>query len=405
MRENPRMSTIAAREVAILGSTGSIGTQALDVIARSEGRLVVRALAAGARSPDLLAEQVARTGADIVGVSTPAAANRMLARLDALGCRRPRTLEVGEEAAAAVAARGVPIVLNALAGAAGLTATAATLRAGSTLALANKESLVIGGPLVTALAAPGQIIPVDSEHSALAQCLRSGRLSEVSRLILTASGGPFRNLTRFQLRAVTPEQALEHPTWSMGPLVTVNSATLFNKGLELIEAHLLFGIPLEQIEVVVHPQSIVHSMVEFCDGSTLAQASPPDMRLPIAVALAWPERMPGVIPGMDWSRPSQWTFVPLDGSLFPAVDLARRAARHSGAAPAVCNAANEVAVATFLAGGCAFTDIIDLVGAVLGDYLADPLAQRPCTTIEDLIACDAWARGRARSRLGPAARG
>lgn len=399
----PDPSAAPPREIAVLGATGSIGTQALDVIARSGGRLRAVALAAGASSPDLLAEQVARTGASVVGVTTQAAATRMLARLDALGVAHPRTLEIGENSAAEVARRGAPIVLNGLAGAAGLSATAATLTAGATLALANKESLVIGGPLITGLAAPGQIVPVDSEHSALAQCLRAGRSDEVARLILTASGGPFRTFNRARLRAVTPEQALDHPTWSMGPLVTINSATLFNKGLELIEAHLLFGVPLDRIEVVVHPQSIVHSMVEFWDGSTIAQASPPDMRLPIAVALAWPDRVPAVIAGLDWTRPGQWTFLPLDGTLFPAVDIARRAAAHGGAAPAVCNAANEVAVATFLAGGCGFTDIMDLVAAVLADFLADP-GTVPAT-IDDLIERDRWARARARSRLGAAAHG
>ncbi len=246
------------------------------------------------------------------------------------------------------------VVLNGITGAVGLRPTLAALDAGNTLALANKESLIIGGPLVTARAKPGQIVPVDSEHSALAQCLRGGRADEVRRLVLTASGGPFRGRSREDLHDVTPEQALAHPTWSMGPVVTVNSATLVNKGLEVIEAHLLFGIPFDRIEVVVHPTSVVHSMVEFHDGSTLAQASPPSMLIPISLGLGWPDRVPDAAPPVDWTVPTAWEFFPLDEEAFPAVALAREAGERGGTAPAVYNAANEVCVEAFLAGRLRF---------------------------------------------------
>jgi 1-deoxy-D-xylulose-5-phosphate reductoisomerase len=273
------------------------------------------------------------------------------------------------------------------------------------LALANKESLVIGGPLVQAAAAPGQIVPVDSEHSALAQALRGGAASEVRRLVLTASGGPFRGLAASELGDVTVEQALDHPTWSMGPVVTINSATLMNKGLEVIEAYLLFGLPLERIDVVVHPQSIVHSMVEFFDGSTLAQVSPPDMRLPIALGLAWPHRVADAAPSMDWSTAHTWTFEPLDEDAFPAVRLARKAAAAGGTAPAVLNAANEEAVDAFLNARLPFTGIIASVASVLETHLtgtSDVPGVSITTsgvTLEVVLAADAWARTAARELL------
>ena len=253
------------------------------------------------------------------------------------------------------------MVLNGVTGAVGLAATLAALDAGRTLALANKESLITGGSLVTRRAAPGQIVPVDSEHSTIAQCLRGGAPEEVRRLVLTASGGPFRGWSRDRLATVTPEQALAHPTWNMGPSNTLNSATLVNKGLELIEAHLLFGVGLDRIAVVVHPQSIVHSMVEYTDGATIAMASPPDMRLPIALALAWPDRVPGAAPALDWSKAATWTFEPLDEEAFPAVRLAREAAAAGGTAPAVYNAANEECLDAFMAGKIPFTGIVDTV--------------------------------------------
>ncbi len=285
------------------------------------------------------------------------------------------------------------MVLNGITGAVGLGPTLAALAAGATLALANKESLVAGGALVTAAAAPGQIVPVDSEHSALAQCLRGGRAAEVDRLVLTASGGPFRGRRRAELADVTVAEALAHPTWDMGPMVTLNSATLINKGLELIEAHLLFGIPYDRIDVVVHPQSIVHSMVTFRDGATLAQASPPDMRLPIGLALAWPERLPGAAPSCRWDTAQSWTFEPLDDDAFPGVRLARAAGALGGCVPAVLNAANEEAVGAFLAGACPFVGITDTLARVLDaadEWSADP------ATVADVLAAQDWARARAR---------
>jgi 1-deoxy-D-xylulose-5-phosphate reductoisomerase len=296
---------------------------------------------------------------------------------------------------AEVAGRPADVVLNGLPGAVGIESTLAALAAGSTLALANKESLIMGGELVTAAAAPGQLVPVDSEHSALAQCLRAGGAGEVRRLVLTASGGPFRGRSREELAGVTPAEALAHPTWSMGPLVTTNSATLVNKGLEVIEAHLLFGVPFDRIDVVVHPQSVVHSMVEFTDGSTVAQCSPPDMRLPIALALGWPDRVPGAAPSCDWTTAATWEFFPLDDAAFPAVALARRVGAAGGTYPAVYNAANEVCVEGFLAGGVPFTEIVDTVARVVDDHV--PPSGRP--RVEDVVSADGWARERARQLL------
>jgi 1-deoxy-D-xylulose-5-phosphate reductoisomerase len=275
----------------------------------------------------------------------------------------------------------------------GLRPTLAALEAGNTLALANKESLIIGGPLVTRLARPGQIVPVDSEHSALAQCLRAGAPEEVRRLVLTASGGPFRGWSPDRLAGVTPEQALAHPTWSMGPVISVNSATLVNKGLEVIEAHLLFGLPFERIEVVVHPTSVVHSMVEFTDGSTVVQASPPTMLIPLAVALSWPDRVPDAAPAVDWSVPQTWDFHPLDQEAFPAVALARAAGERGGTAPAVYNAANEVCVAAFLAGELPFSDIVPTIAAAMTTHDV-PLSEHDLT-VADVLAADSWARAEA----------
>ncbi|MFW6203932.1 MAG: 1-deoxy-D-xylulose-5-phosphate reductoisomerase, partial [Actinomycetota bacterium] len=286
-------------------------------------------------------------------------------------------------------------VLNGITGSIGLRPTLAALDAGRTLALANKESLIVGGPLVTARAKPGQIVPVDSEHSALAQCLRGGRHDEVRRLVLTASGGPFRGRGRDELAGVTPEQALAHPTWDMGRVITVNCATLVNKGLEVIEAHLLFDVPFDAIDVVVHPQSIVHSMVEFVDGSTLAQASPPSMKIPIAVALGWPDRVPDAAPGCDWTGATTWEFAPLDDEAFPAVTLAREAGGRGGTAPAVYNAANEECVEAFLAGRLAFPAIVDTVASVLAEHDGGNV-----TGVDDVLAAEAWARDRARGIIG-----
>ncbi|MEO6142519.1 MAG: 1-deoxy-D-xylulose-5-phosphate reductoisomerase, partial [Dermatophilaceae bacterium] len=316
------------RSIVILGSTGSIGTQALEVIAANPERFRVSAISAGGGNLDQLARQAVALGVEAVGVAhgehdiVAAAIHQMADEAGRQGFA-PH-IHVGPQASTDLAASGADVVLNGITGSIGLRPTLAALRAGSTLALANKESLIVGGPLVTAAAAPGQIVPVDSEHSAIAQCLRGGSSVEVRKLVITASGGPFRGRSRAELESVTPEQALDHPTWAMGPVVTTNSATLVNKGLEVIEAHLLFDIPFERIEVVVHPQSVVHSMVEFFDGSTLAQASPPDMRLPIALGLAWPDRVEGAASGCDWTRAATWEFFPLDQDAFPAVALARQ---------------------------------------------------------------------------------
>jgi 1-deoxy-D-xylulose-5-phosphate reductoisomerase len=398
------------RNIVILGSTGSIGTQAIDVVRRNPGRFRVTGLASGGGNPGLLARQALDLGADVVAVKRASAAEDVQLAFYAEASRRgysrgefrlPKIL-AGPSAVAEVAASPCDVVLNAVTGAAGLASTLAALDAGRTLALANKESLIIGGPLVASRAAPGQIVPVDSEHSALAQCLRGGRADEVAKLVVTASGGPFRGRNRGELAGVTPEQALAHPTWKMGPVITVNCATLVNKGLEIIEAHLLFGIGFDRIEVVVHPQSVVHSMVEFSDGSTLAQASPPDMRIPIALALGWPDRVPAAAPAVDWTQSHTWSFEPLDENAFPAVSLARTAGIAGGTVPAVYNAANEECVAAFLAGGIAFTGIVDTVARVMSEYGG---ADRAVTSVGDVLAADAWARARARELTGRAASG
>lgn len=385
---------VSARAVVLLGSTGSIGSQAVDVVRRSGGRFRVVGLAAGGDRVDLLADQAAEFGVSEVAVARADAEGPLRAALADRGLTGVR-VRVGPDAAGELAGCGADVVLNGMTGAIGLRPTLAALAAGSTLALANKESLIIGGRLVTEAASPGQIVPVDSEHSAVAQCLRSGRPDEVRRLILTASGGPFRGRTRAQLAEVTPEQALAHPTWAMGPVITTNSATLVNKGLEVIEAHLLFGVPFERIDVVVHPQSIVHSMVEFTDGSTITQCSPPDMRVPIALGLGWPDRVPGVAPGLDLTRASTWEFTPLDDVAFPAVALARQVGSAGRTYPAVYNAANEECVSAFLGGRIRFLDIVDTIERVVGDHVppAGPLGLR------DVLAADAWARERARDVL------
>jgi len=395
------------RTVAILGSTGSIGTQALDVVARHPERFDVVALSAGGANPGLLARQAVDLDVSLLAVHDPAAvpAVRDAVRDRARELGRPgRDPEIlsGPDASATAAGVGADVVLNGITGSVGLLPTLAALEAGSTLALANKESLVVGGAVVkAAVRRPGQIVPVDSEHSAIAQCLRSGERGEVRRLVLTASGGPFRGRTRDELAAVTLDEALAHPTWSMGPVVTINSATLMNKGLELIEAHLLFDVPVADIAVVVHPQSVVHSMVEFHDGATIAQASPPDMRLPIALGLSWPERLDHVSTPNDWSAPVSWDFEPLDDAVFPSVGLARAAAAASPLHPAVLNTANEEAVAAFRGGGLGFLGIVDLVGRVLDDADARVGAWTAgaVATYDDVMAAQDWARARARELL------
>lgn len=349
------------RRVIVLGSSGSIGTQALEVIRANPELFRVVGLATGSQR-DVLREQA--EAFDVAHVAVGAEAAEQLVR------------DVEAD-----------VVLNGITGSVGLGPTLAALETGRTLALANKESLIVGGALVTGAARPGQIVPVDSEHSAIAQALRAGAASEVRRLVLTASGGPFRGRTREQLRSVSPADALAHPTWNMGRVVTTNSATLVNKGLEVIEAHLLFGIPYESIDVVVHPQSIVHSMVEFVDGSTIAQASPPDMRLPIALGLGWPDRVPGVGVPLDWTTASRWEFEPVDDEAFGAVRLAKSVGRAGSTYPAVFNAANEVAVDAFHEGAIGFLGILETVERVVDAHSAPSALTR-----ESLAEAEAWAR-------------
>jgi 1-deoxy-D-xylulose-5-phosphate reductoisomerase len=370
----------------VLGSTGSIGTQALDVIAANPDRFELVGLAAGGANPDLLARQRAETGVTNIAVADERAAHTV----------GDVTYQGPDAVTRLIENTEADVVLNALVGALGLQPTLTALASGARLALANKESLIAGGPLVLQAARPGQIVPVDSEHSALAQCLRGGSLDEVAKLVLTASGGPFRGWSAADLEHATPEQAGAHPTWSMGPMNTLNSASLVNKGLELIEAHLLFGIPYRRIDVVVHPQSIVHSMVTFTDGSTIAQASPPDMKLPIALALGWPARVPGVAAACDFSAASSWEFEPLDNRVFPAVELARQAGETGGCMTAVYNAANEEAAAAFLDGRIGFPAIVGTVAEVL--RAADQWAVEPAT-VDDVLEAQRWARERAQREV------
>ena len=373
--------------VVVLGSTGSVGEQALDVIRAAEGRFRVVALAAG-RSAERLAAQARELRPAAVGLVDETQAAALAAELPP-GCR----LAVGAEAVAELAAGDdADVVLNGITGSAGLAPTMRALEAGRRLALANKESLIVGGELVTALAKPGQLVPVDSEHSGLAQCLRAGRPDEVARLVVTASGGPFRGRSAADLAAVTPAQALAHPTWAMGPVITINSATLMNKGLEVIEAHLLFGVPYDRIEVVVHPQSIVHAMVEWCDGSTVAQLSMPDMRLPIGLALGWPERDERPVGRIDWTRAATLEFQPVDRATFPLLDLAVQAGRQGDTAPAALNAANEEAVDAFLAGLLPFPGIAEVVAEVSRRH-RPPAA----LDLEAVLAAERWSRGLART--------
>ena len=388
------------RKVVLLGSTGSIGTQAIDVVDAAPERFEVTALAAGGGQLELVARQAVHTRAQAVGIASGtveelSTAIKAAAEDVALAGYAPQ-LFAGPDAAARTAAwEDADVVLNGITGSIGLAPTLAALEAGHVLALANKESLIAGGPLVKAAAGPGQIVPVDSEHSALAQALRAGAAGEVDRLIVTASGGPFRGFTRRQLAGVTPAQALAHPTWDMGRMVTTNSASMVNKALEVIEAHLLFDVPLERIDVVVHPQSVVHSMVQFTDGSTIAQASPPDMRLPIALGMGWPDRVPGAAAACDWSKATSWTFEPLDEDVFPAVRLAKEASAASGTGMAVYNAANEEAVHAFHEGRIGFPAIVETIAAVLEQHA--PAGE---LTVESVLAAEQWARKAARERLG-----
>lgn len=396
------------RKVVLLGSTGSIGTQTLDVISTRRDRFDVVGLSASGGNIELLARQIVEFRPAVVALSRASKGRELMDALYAVAAekrwaqgeyRLPKLL-LGTDSSTELAAMECDVVLNAITGAAGLEPTLAALRAGTTLALANKESLVIGGRLVTEAARPGQIVAVDSEHSAFAQALRGGRREEVRRLVLTASGGPFRGRGRDELHDVTPAQALAHPTWNMGRVVTINSATLVNKGLELLEAALLYDVDLDDIVVTVHPQSIVHSMVEFFDGSTIAQASPPDMRMPIGLALTWPERLEGSAAPCDWTTASTWTFEPLDSATFPAVELARRAGKAGGTAPAVFNAANESCVDAFCDGTLGFLEITETIARCLDEHLADGHVPDEALTVEAVLAADAWGRARAAELAG-----
>ena len=393
------MSQDSRRRIVVLGATGSIGTQTLDIIRSNSDEFEVIGVSAGGGNVALLAELAIEFQVGYIALAQATVAQDLQLALYAKAAQMgyangnyelPK-LVIGPDAASQLAAVGCDVVVNGITGAVGLEPTVAALNAGTTLALANKESLVIGGVAVTSLARPGQIVPVDSEHSALAQCLRSGAPGEVRKLILTASGGPFRGKTRSELSGVTTEQALAHPTWTMGPVVTINSSTMMNKGLEIIEAHLLFDIPMDRIEVVVHPQSVVHSMVEFVDGSTIAQVSPPDMHLPIALGLTWPERLPDSTAPVDWQQASTWTFEPVDQDVFPAIALAKRVGTAAGTAPAVMNAANEVAVDEFLQGKLAYLGIVDLVAEVVEQHLREGFVPNDVLTLEAVMQAAAWA--------------
>ncbi|MDN5765876.1 MAG: 1-deoxy-D-xylulose-5-phosphate reductoisomerase [Humibacillus sp.] len=414
----PASPPLRRRRVILLGSTGSIGTQAIDIAERNRDRFEIVGLSAGGNL-ELLARQAVAMRVPVVAAASGttddlaqaiahAADNAVDSAVDSAGERAAVTgydpeLLTGPDASTALAAREADVVVNGITGAIGLAPTLATLRAGTTLALANKESLIIGGPLVKRAAGPGQLVPVDSEHSAIAQCLRGGTPDEVRRLVVTASGGPFRGRGRAELETVTVEQALAHPNFAMGPVISTNSATLVNKGLEVIEAHLLFDVPFDRIDVVVHPQQLIHSMVEFTDGSTLAQAGPPSMLVPIALGMAWPDRVPDAGPSIDWSQAATWSFEPLDHEAFPAVSLAKRVGEAGGTWPAVYNAANEVCVQAFFDGSLRFVDIVDTVAKVVERYAAEPAgdAAEPARalelTLEQVLAADLWARGAASS--------
>jgi 1-deoxy-D-xylulose-5-phosphate reductoisomerase len=341
------------REIVILGSTGSIGVQALEIVAANPNKFRVVGLSAGRKNPALLMEQAKKFNVPIVGSMAPAPQTDGVKVID------------GDNSSVEIAALPCDIVLNGITGSIGLGPTLSALAVGNKVALANKESLVAGGELVMKYGRD-KLIPVDSEHSAIFQAMLAGKESDVKKLILTASGGPFRDRT--DLSDVSVADALNHPTWSMGEVVTINSATLLNKGLEIIEAHYLFDLAYEMIEAVIHPQSVVHSLVEFNDGSTIAQASPPNMKGPIAYALAYPERINKACAPIDWSKSHTWNFSPIDNEKYPAIELAKRCGELGGGLPAVYNAANEVAVAAFLAQRIKFTAIIELVEQVVQSF-------------------------------------
>ncbi|OKL46490.1 1-deoxy-D-xylulose-5-phosphate reductoisomerase [Boudabousia liubingyangii] len=402
------------REVVLLGSTGSIGTQCLEVIESNPEKFRVTALSAGGNNLELLAAQAVAFQAPTIAIEQPRAdelADLIRLREQETGVaqlKRQIITGTGASAQAAATCSASGVVVNGINGGIGLSSTLSALDTGATLALANKESLVAGGPLVNAHQQyPGQIVPVDSEHSAIHQCLQSGLhergltmpvvtgRSEVRKLILTASGGPFRGKKRADLVDVSVEDALKHPTWAMGPVVTINSSTLMNKALELIEAHLLFDLDPEAIEPVIHPQSHIHSGVLWNDGSLLLQASPPSMLIPIALGLSWPERLSDVAPAEDFSEPFSWDFEPVDHEAFPALTLARQVAKQGGSAPAVMNAANEVAVQAFRDRKCGFLGIVDTVRQVCDEHQTVAI-----TELQELLEVQTWAVKRAQQLLG-----
>ena len=376
--------SVPIRRVSILGSTGSIGTQGLEVIAQHQDKFKVVGLSAGSNAL-VLKDQIIKFKPEVVSVKDEETKSELLK----FNFDHKFEILVGKNASAEVAKFPCDVVLNGITGAAGLLPTLETLKAGYKLALANKESLVIGGKLVLDLAQEGQIIPVDSEHSALAQCLRGEKKSEIKKLILTASGGPFRGKSKEELKNVTVEQTLNHPTWNMGPVVTINSASLMNKGLEIIEAHLLFGIDFEKIEVVVHPQSIIHSMIEFIDGSTMAQASPPNMKLPIALGLSWPDRLLDVQNPVNWAKSQSWTFENVDDKVFKAINLAKKVGKAAGSAPAAMNAANEECVSAFIERKISFLSIVEIVEQVVENHLTgSSFVNNQSLTLEKLLNVD-----------------
>ena len=380
------------KDLVILGSTGSIGVQALEIVEANPSLFRVVAITAAGSNTELLISQAKKFNVPVIGVTKNA---------DQIKAALPNATVIdGALASTEIAAITCDVVLNGITGSIGLGPTLAALRVGNRVALANKESLVAGGELVMSLAKPDQLLPVDSEHSALWQSLMGGKKSEVSKLILTASGGPFRDRT--DLSAITVAEALNHPTWSMGPVVTINSATLVNKGLEIIEAHYLFAIPYSQIEAVIHPQSVVHSMVEHVDGSTIAQASPPNMKGPISFAINHPDRVKAATAPIDWTQSHTWTFAPIDNERFPAIDLARRCGALGGGLPAIFNAANEVCVASFISGKIGFTSIVETVEEVV-QKLGGKSASAP-RDLSDVSAIEEDARAIATELLQKVAR-
>jgi len=375
------------RELVILGSTGSIGVQALEIVEANPALFRVVALTAAGSNPDVLIAQAKKFNVKVVGVAKNA---------DAIRQALPGVEVVdGPHASTEVAAISCDVVLNGITGSIGLAPTLAALDAGNRVALANKESLVAGGDLVLSRAKEDQLLPVDSEHSAIWQALIGEKKSEISKLVLTASGGPFRD--RADLSGVTVQEALAHPTWVMGPVVTINSATLMNKGLEIIEAHYLFGVPYSQIDAVIHPQSVIHSMVEFVDGSTIAQGSPPNMKGPISLALSYPHRVPAATTPIDWTQSHTWNFAPIDTERFPSVALAREVGAIGGGLPAVFNAANEVAVQAFVDGDLKFTEIVKTVSSVVDSLRAS--VSSTLRDLSDVSAVEEDARRTARELL------